>query len=300
MLLLLVVWASVEWCIAPWQSTCLLICCLLYLFSHAVWLCIWRFVSFDFIDWVWCAIFRTLVRHTLISIQWWFHFHFTFLSSESDFSYQANKKTGPNQPPNNEQQRRRRQQKMDRVHDIKANEIVRHNIIQLFDILVGKYRRAHAKSHLNRRNASVIVVAVAIAVVCDFVAKRKTHLEYNPGTFSFCILLLLFSPLSSFVWFIRWLLIRRTSFDNAHLIPLFVIDFNGNLWICWSQNLLCRCRQRRRRITLYCIRQANLIETMKDWNWEKRRMNAENGKQEMSKRRKWKQKMSRQKKKVSK
>lgn len=128
-----------------------------------------------------------------------------------------------------------------------------------------RWVQANAKSHF-KWNASV---------VCDFVAKRKTHFEYNSSIFSFCILALLVSSL----FFVVFFSVTRSfgdcssgvhPFDNAHLIPLFVIDFNGNLWICWRRNLLCRCRQ----IALYCIRQAILTETMKDWNWEWKKSNA--------------------------
>lgn len=58
-------------------------------------------------------------------------------------------------------------------------------------------------------------------------------LTFRRHYFGFCLLHSLF--------------IERTSFDNAHLMLLFRIDFNGNLWNYWA----CwwfSCR----RMTLYC------------------------------------------------
>lgn len=97
---------------------------------------------------------RMLVRHTLISIQCWFHFHFApfkrigFLIMRQKPGLQPTTATETKQKICEERRRRgmRKAAQIDRVHDIKANEIVRHNIIQLFDIFVASYTTAGLRS----------------------------------------------------------------------------------------------------------------------------------------------------------
>lgn len=170
----------------------------------------------------------TLVRHTLIPIQWWFRFHFTFFQANR-ISHQAPKTTTP--AASNQQQQKSADEtgandgKMDRVLNIKANEIVRHNIIQLFDIFV-RYYTGHNEIDIWQANHFQCVC------VCNFVAERKIAFQIQLSTLFARIL----HGCAFFCFGRISLLIRRTSSDNAYLMPLFVIDFNGNLWICWSRD----------------------------------------------------------------
>lgn len=78
-----------------------------------------------------------------------FSFHFTFLSRQIGFffflSCDKTKPTAKQWVTTTASERANKQTRKkntsNRVHDIKANEIVRHNIIQLFDIFVGECKR---------------------------------------------------------------------------------------------------------------------------------------------------------------
>lgn len=145
-------WTSVEWCITLRQSTCLLICGFLYLFFSCgltlFVICLFHLILYISLGW-WE---RELLFFQLLLDTRWYQFNgdFIFISlffqdkSDFSFSYHAKKQS---QPLNNEWRRRqvsertRKKNTLNRVHGIKANEIVRHNIIQLFDIFVGECKR---------------------------------------------------------------------------------------------------------------------------------------------------------------
>lgn len=125
-------------------------------------------------------------------------------------------------------ERTREKNTSNRVHDIKANEIVRHNIIQLFDIFVGECKRT-----LNHISSEMPVSSV----ISWPRGKRISNTIPAFSHFASCHSHTLSAVLCCFFFigdsFIRWLLIRRTSFWQCSLNTIICY------WLQWKfMNLL--------------------------------------------------------------
>lgn len=169
-------------------------------------------------------------------------FSFHFLSSESDF-LSSEKTTTPaaSNKHTHPKKARANDSKMDRVLNIKANEIVRHNIIQLFDISCATIR-AQWNRHLAANSHSMCASVILWP-------KRKSHFKYNCRH----------SFEHGFAW-LRCFLFCRCSLliaHQAHILWQCLLNTIICYWLQWKLMNLLKSRlvpkRRRRRIILYCI-----------------------------------------------